>query len=183
MRLKRFLGMRFSNIEMVSLALAGLMPIHKVRILVARAWGARISSDATLYHGFQIRNARGLRIGSRTSIGDGAILDARGGLSIGADVNLSTGVSIWTAQHGWNDPGFAFESAPVSIGDHAWISTKVIILPGCTIGEGAVVAAGAVVTTDLAPWGLYAGVPAKLKGHRNQKDYRLAPARQKAWWW
>ena len=182
-KFRQFLGVRYSNVEMASLILVGLIPIHRLRVLVAQAWGAEVAPDATLYHGFQIRNARGLRIGSRTSVGDGAILDARGGLTIGADVNLSTGVHIWTAQHGWNDPDFAFQSAPVLIGDRAWISTRVTVLPGCTIGEGAVVAAGSVVTKNLDPYGLYAGVPAKRIGDRAVKEYKLATAKQKAWWW
>lgn len=182
-KFRKILGIRYSNVEMASLALVGSIPIHRLRVLVAQAWGANIAPDATLYHGFQIRNARGLRIGSRTTVGDGAILDARGGLTIGADVNLSTAVHIWTAQHGWDDSEFAFQAAPVLVGDRAWISTRVTVLPGCTIGEGAVVAAGAVVTKTLEPYGLYAGVPAKRIGDRGRKEYKLATAKQKAWWW
>lgn len=183
MNLRRFLGSRLGNVEMVTLAAGSFLPIHALRVALVRAWGARIHATTTLYHGFQIRSARQLRIDARSSIGDGAILDGRGGLTIGRDVNLSTQVHIWTAQHDWNAPDFDYVSAPVSVGDSVWLSARVTVLPGVTIGEGAVVAAGAVVTNDLEPWGLYGGVPARRLGDRSPKSYELPPARAKAWWW
>jgi hypothetical protein len=71
----------------------------------------------------------------------------RGRSDIGSDVNLSA-VQIWTGQHDWESATFAYEKAPVTIRDHA-LSARVIILPGVTIGEGAVAAAGAVVSRDV----------------------------------
>ena len=183
MSLLQFVGLRRRNLEMVTLSIAAHIPIHQLRLLVIRLWGGRIEPGATVYHGFQMRNARRLTIGARSSIGDGAILDARGGLTIGRDVNLSTQVHIWTAQHGWNDPDFAFESAPVVIGDHVWLGARVSVLPGVTIGEGAVVATGSVVTKSLEPYGLYAGVPAKRLRDRERVRYQLPDSRHKVWWW
>lgn len=184
MTLIQFIGARLRNLEMVSLYLIGKQPIHRLRIALARAWGAQIRPDATLYHGFEIRHARGLVIGRRTSIGDNAILDARGGLTIGDDVNFSTSVNVWSAQHDWNDPDFKFVSAPVVIGDRAWISTRVTILPGVVIGEGAVVAAGAVVTKDVAPYTLVGGIPAKpLRDRTKLLNYELSKSKYKPWWW
>lgn len=169
---------------MLSLSLVAHTPIHRARVALLRRWGARIASTATIYHGFQVRAAKQLRIGERTSIGENSILDARGGLTIGDDVNVSTAVSIWSAQHGWNDPDFAYESAPVTIGDRAWVSTGVTILPGVTIGEGAVVAAGAVVTKDVQPYTLVGGVPAKrIADRRRDLRYRLPSPSQKLRFW
>lgn len=54
----------------------------------------------------------------------------------------------------------------VQIGDYAWISRRAVILPGVTIGEGAVVAAGAVVTKNVAPYTVVGGVPAKFVAER-----------------
>lgn len=184
MSLRSFVGSRIGNLEMATLAIVARLPLHAARVSALRAWGAEINPSATLYHGFQVRSARRLRIGARTSVGDGAILDARGGLTLGSDVNLSTQVHIWTAQHAWDSADFDYVSAPVTIGDHVWLSTRVTVLPGVSIGEGAVVAAGSVVTKDLAPYGLYGGVPArKLREREGPKTYRLASAKAKAWWW
>ena len=62
----------------------------------------------------------------------------------------------------------------VTISDYAWLSSRTTILPGVTIGEGAVVAAGAVVTKDVADHAIVAGVPARVIGTRTANlEYRL----------
>ena len=182
--MRRFLLSRRPDVELVSLRLASYLPVHALRIALLRWWGATIHQTATVYHGFEVRSARRLRIGARSSIGNGAILDAREGITIGDDVNFSTAVHIWTGQHDWRSPTFGYEGRPVVIGDHAWISTRVTILPGSTIGEGAVVAAGAVVSGDVPAYAVVAGVPAKQVAERPRPmDYELASRRKKVWWW
>jgi acetyltransferase-like isoleucine patch superfamily enzyme len=169
---------------MVTVAFAAHLPIHHFRTSVLRAWGASVASDATLYHGFQVRSAKNLSIGARSSIGDDAILDARGGLSIGADVNLSTGVQIWTAQHDWRSDDFAYTTAAVVIEDHVWIGPRVTILPGSVLKRGCVVAAGAVVRGPVEALALVGGVPAKKIGERpDSLRYELPQAKGKTWWW
>lgn len=175
---------RALDAEMVACSVAAHSPLHLSRIAVLRSFGAQIDKTATVYHGFQARGVRHLRIGPRTIIGDHAVLDARGGLSIGADVNLSTGVRIWTAQHDWNAPEFDYVKAPVRIGDRAWIGPGVIVLPGAVIGEGAVVGAGAVVKGEIPEFTLCAGVPARpLAQRRRDLTYRLSPRSRKTWVW
>jgi acetyltransferase-like isoleucine patch superfamily enzyme len=109
-----------------------------------------------------------LRIGKNSVIGDHAILDARAGITIGDNVNISTNVAIWTGQHDYQSSDFAYESASVNICDYAWLSFRSTILPGVTVGKGAVVAACAVVTKDVPPFAVVAGIPAKVIGQRNQ---------------
>lgn len=162
----------------------GHLPVHRLRIASLRAFGAEVAPSAVVYGGFQIRAANRLQIGERANIGDGAILDARGGLTIGDDVNFSTAVHIWTAQHNWNSADFGYEKAPVRIGSHVWLGPRVTVLPGAEIGEGAVVAAGAVVKGVLAPFGLYGGIPARRLADRTTAlTYQLPDPSQKAWWW
>jgi acetyltransferase-like isoleucine patch superfamily enzyme len=108
-------------------------------------------------------------IGDGSVIGFDAILDGRGGLTIGRNVNLSSEVAIWTAQHDHRSPTFAARCAPVTIGDRAWLSFRTTILPGVTIGDGAVVAAGAVVTTDVPPFAIVGGIPARIIGVRTRE--------------
>lgn len=178
-----WLKMRLSGIELLHLKLSSFVPFHAVRVASLRLWGASINRSATIYHGFEVRSARRLVIGERSIVGNGAILDARGGLVIGADVNLSSQVHIWTGQHSWNSPDFAYEAAPVSIRDRVWLGPRVTVLPGVTIGEGTVVAAGAVVTNDLPPRSLAAGVPARVIRPRNDMRYALPHKRSKVWFW
>lgn len=182
--LARFARSKYSAVEMLTLRIAAFVPIHSVRTFSLRVFGARIHSDSVVYHGFQVRSARNLTIGARSSIGDGAILDARGGLTLGDDVNLSTQVMIWTAQHEWQSADFAYEQAPVAIANRAWIGPRCIILPGTVIGEGAVVAAGSLVRGTVPPFTLVGGVPAKRIADRPKAlTYHLPTPKGKTWWW
>jgi len=184
MKVPKFVRLRYSAVEMSVLSIAMGMPIHALRVMALRAFGATIHSEAVVYHGAQVRWARGLTVGGRTNIGDHAILDARGGLVIGKNVNMSTGVQIWTAQHDWKADNFDYIQAPVVVEDHVWIGPRVVVLPGSVIREGAVVAAGAVVKGEVAAFTLVGGVPAKKLGDRPRSiGYQLASPRTKQWWW
>jgi len=170
--------------EMTILLLAGLLPVHRLRVAALRAFGATVSISAVVYGRFQVRAAGRLRIGDRANIGEGAILDARGGLEIGADANLSSQVHVWTAQHAWNDPDFAYVRSGVTIGPRTWLGPRVTVLPGSQIGEGVVVAAGSVVRGVLEPFGLYAGSPARRVAERTRDlTYELPGPEGKTWWW
>jgi maltose O-acetyltransferase len=114
-------------------------------------------------------------IGARTIINRSCCLDARSGLCIGEDVSISPECTILTTQHDLNHPDFPLQGRAVVIEDHVWIGMRAMILPGVTIGRGAVVAAGAVVTGDVAPLDIVAGVPARVVGRRAiDPRYRLA---------
>jgi len=94
------------------------------------------------------------------------LLDGRRGLEIGNNVNISEGVLIFSLHHDLSSPDFAASGGPVIIGDHVFIGARAIILPGVQIGRGGVVAAGAVVTKDVAPLSIVGGVPAHTIGAR-----------------
>jgi maltose O-acetyltransferase len=113
----------------------------------------------------QVRRG-GLRIGERCRVNRHCTLDARGSLTIGSNVSISPDVTILTAQHFYDDPEFALDNRPVVLEDHVWIGTRAMIMPGVTVGRGAVVAAGAVVTRDVEPMAIVGGVPAKPIGRR-----------------
>lgn len=113
----------------------------------------------------QVRRS-GCSIGSGTRINRDCCLDIRGPLHIGNNVSISPEVAILTAQHRIDSPDFALVTKPVVIGDNVWIGMRATILPGTTIGRGAVVAAGAVVTGSIPPLTVVAGVPARPIGGR-----------------
>ncbi len=142
-----------------------------------RLLGAQIDPSAVLYGGFEIRSPRKLKIGTNSCIGHKATLDARGGLTIGSNVNFSSEVMIWTAQHDHRDQHFETVFKPVMIEDTVWLGPRAIILPGITIGKGAVVAAGAVVTKDVEPYTVVGGIPARKISDRPQ-DLDYNPAKE-----
>ncbi|HMA36752.1 MAG TPA: acyltransferase [Chloroflexia bacterium] len=116
----------------------------------------------------------GFVIGRDSLINRGCVLDARGPVHIGAHVSISANVVILTTQHQVNHPRFSTETRPVVVEDYAWIGMRAMIMPGVTIGEGAVVAAGAVVTRDVPPYTVVGGSPARPIGRRRgPMRYRL----------
>jgi len=113
-------------------------------------------------------------IGERTVINRGCCIDVRSGLKIGSDVSISPEVVILTTQHNLNDPAFALQGRATVIEDHVWIGMRAMVLPGVKVGRGAVIAAGAVVTRDVAPLEIVGGVPAVRIGSRSlDPAYRL----------
>ncbi len=92
-------------------------------------------------------------------------------MEIGENAVIAYEAIIWTLNHDYNDIHFCGKGAPVKIGAYAWICSRSIILPGVCVGEGAVVASGAVVTKDVPPYTVVAGIPAKVIGYREKKNY------------
>lgn len=153
-----------------SLMFTGKIPIHFVRNTIYRyIYNMNIENNVVIYGGSEIRAPHNIKIGRGSIIGDDSKLDGRHGIIIGGNVNLSTGVWIWTEQHDAQCPQFSCKNkgGKVIVEDRVWISCRVTILPGVTIGKGAVIAAGSVVTKDIEPFSIYAGIPAKKIGNRN----------------
>jgi acetyltransferase-like isoleucine patch superfamily enzyme len=119
------------------------------------------------YYGPGSVRAAGARIGRGTWISRKCCLDLRGGLDIGEHVSVSPEVMILTSAHELNDPSFGLTVDRVAIEDHVWLGSRSVIMPGVTVGHGAVIAAGAVVTRDVRPLDIVAGVPAKPIGRRD----------------
>ena len=95
------------------------------------------------------------------------LLDGRGGkLIIGNNVDLAQETNIWTLQHDVHDDYHSNNGGDVIIEDYVWIASRVTVLPGVTIGRGAVVAANSVVTKNILPMTINAGIPAKVIGER-----------------
>jgi acetyltransferase-like isoleucine patch superfamily enzyme len=133
---------------------------------IGRGSGVNMRNYVWSYGPAQIRRDSA-RIGRNTRISHGCTIDVRSGLSIGNNVSVSPEAMILGGSHDVNAPQFNDVVGFVTIEDHVWIGARAIILPGVTVGRGAVVAAGAVVTKNVAPLTIVAGVPAKPVGIRN----------------
>lgn len=156
--------------------LLGHLPGRRLRTALARRLlGLRAERGSVLYQWRDLRYPPGIEIGSGSVVGHWATIDGRRGVRIGRDVNLSSEVALWTLQHDPDDPGFGVRGGPIVVEDHAWISFRATVLPGVTIGRGAVVAAGSVVTKDVPEFAIVAGIPAKQIGTRSRElDYSPA---------
>ena len=138
-----------------------------------RVLGWDIGPGAAILMGQYIQ-MNGIRTsGRRVSIGSGTVINQRcliftpSGLIIGNNVSISAEVALITGAHDINDPSFPSDYRPIIIDDYVWIGIRAVILQGVTIGRGAVVMAGAVVTRDVEPFTVVGGVPAKPIAERS----------------
>jgi acetyltransferase-like isoleucine patch superfamily enzyme len=159
------------------------IPSYTLRHLwYRRAIGIDLAPDASVQLGLRLwflgpRQVRRsvVHIGARVRINRDCELDVRAGLLIGDDVSISPEVVILTTDHDLDTPGFPLRHRAVVIEDHVWIGMRAMLLPGVHVGRGAVVAAGAVVTRDVPPLCVVAGMPARPIGTRDVRglDYAL----------
>lgn len=157
----------------------GYVPIHRFRRFFYRVAGVKIGKGSTIHMGTRFYDPRNISVGDDTVIGEFAVLDGRDTLRIGNHVGIASEVMIYNSEHDIEDPHFGATYGKVIIEDYVFIGPRAIILPGVTIGKGAVVAAAAVVTKDVPPFAIVGGVPAKIIGERKNKElrYRLGRAR------
>jgi maltose O-acetyltransferase len=133
-----------------------------VRRVIMKMRGASISPSATIANGSYLDS--NISVGAGTRINVGCLIDGSALVCIDSNVNIGMRVTIFTSTHrlGNSDRRCGTPlNLPVCIRDGAWIGATATILPGVTVGTGAIVAAGAVVTTDVESNSIYAGVPAK----------------------
>ena len=140
---------------------------HSWRMAAYRAIGLRVGEGSTLLMSSEVHLLKGIMIGSNSIVNGHCYLDGRGGLTIGQNVNISSHVLLVAGSHEVNSPVFAGTAKPIVIEDYAWLCTRSTILGGVTIGRGAVVAAGAVVTQSVEPFTIVGGIPARVIGQRN----------------
>lgn len=144
------------------------LPSRHIRRLFYQILGAKFGKNCFPSRRVEILLPKGLELGEGVCVGWYSELDARGGIRVGHDTNISSHVKLITGSHDINNPDYTADFLPIHIGHHCWIGTGAIVLQGVKIGDGAVIAAGAVVTKDVKPWTVVGGVPAKEIGMRNE---------------
>lgn len=129
--------------------------------------GASVGLHVFIFPAVRILMPKGIKIGENVVISHGTIITTAGSVTIGSNVLIGYGARILSANHKIPENrgliwGAGHETSPIVIDDDVWIGANAIILPGIRIGKGAVVAAGAIVTKNVEPYSIVAGVPAKI---------------------
>lgn len=143
------------------------------RMLLMRMFGAKLHAKGgyvSLNPNAIIACPWNIEAGNLTSIGNQAWVYALDKITIGEKSCIGEHVKLLTGYHDISTWNFAFRTKPITIGSCVWIATGAIIMPGVTVGEGAVVAAGAVATKDVEPWTVVGGNPAKFLKKRVLRD-------------
>lgn len=151
------------------------IPFHPIRFLFMKIFCNKIGHNIEFCRNIDIRSPKRVSVGNFTTINKNVLMDGRGGnLTIGNCVDIAQDVQIWTLQHDYNSKDYSTIGKAVVINNYAWIGSRSILLPGVTIGIGAVVAAGSIVTRDVPPFTVVAGCPARVIGNRSESlEYRL----------
>ena len=131
------------------------------RELIEELFQGRLDPSTVITAPFQIDRTMMIQIGKGVYINHGLTTVANGGITIEDDVMIGPNVSLLTVNHDF-DNLWSLSGKPIILKKNAWIAAKATILPGVTVGEGAVVAAAAVVTKDVEPYTIVGGNPAKL---------------------
>jgi len=146
-------------------------PCWLIRKSYMKFLGMKIGNYSRIDMGVYIRQIRELKIGDYVHINQGSILMCAGSIEIGNCVSISHRAGLFSVGHDIQSHDFAFVCSKIKIEDYVWIGANAVVLSGkreVTIGKGAVVCAGAVVTKDVGPFSIVAGVPAKVIGKRNE---------------
>jgi maltose O-acetyltransferase len=143
-----------------------------IRRFFAKGMLKSCGKGVNIEHGAFFGSGREIEIGDYSGIG----LNCRisGPLKIGRDVMMAPGVMIFTQNHGADDISIPMrlQTAPkrgVVIGDNVWIGANALIMPGVTVGSGAIIAGGAVVTKDVPDFAIVGGNPARVIKYRHSQ--------------
>ena len=119
----------------------------------------QVGNNVSIERGLRVKKPMNVTIGDDVSIGSNVTLEAQDSINIGDLTLIANNVIIVTANHDMSKRSRI--TSPVKIGRNCWLGSGVIILPGVTIGNETIVGAGSVVTKDLPPQMVCAGIPAK----------------------
>lgn len=144
------------------------VPVHSLRKLFLRLFNKKIHPSAVILMHTRILNFWNLSIGDGVIINQHCVLDCRRhAIKIAPHTDIGPYTRIWTLGHNPDSETHALYGGDVEIGHHVWIASGVTILPGVRIGEGAVIAAAAVIHKSVEPMSIVGGNPAKLIRKRN----------------
>ncbi|MBQ6142490.1 MAG: putative colanic acid biosynthesis acetyltransferase [Kiritimatiellae bacterium] len=132
------------------------------RIALLKLFGAKVKWTSNVLPSCRIWQPWKLTMGEYACLGEDVDCYSVDEISVGDQALVSQGVKLCAAGHDTSSRIMELTYAPITVGANAWVAGWATVLPGVTIGEGAVVAAGAVVTKDVEPWTVVGGNPAKF---------------------
>jgi maltose O-acetyltransferase len=153
-------GIHDAQVNVLASSGLGVPPL---RLFLLRLSGISIG-EGTKIHGKCWFGGTNISIGKNCWINYGVTFDNAAGISIASDCLIGPQVLFVTSSHEVGPSkrrGGPPTAGPIKVGSGCWIGARVTILPGVTVGDGCVIAAGAVVTSDCSPNTLYGGVPAR----------------------
>lgn len=146
---------------------------NPLRCIYLRCFGIKIGNRSCIHRRCKFFHIGRFKMGNSSVINFGCYIDNRRGITIGNNVGIAHNTKIYTLGHNIKSSKFETKGSPVVIEDNVFIFSNSLIMPGVTIGNGAIVLAGSVVTKDVAPRMIVGGNPAKVLNERTAEiDYK-----------
>lgn len=146
---------------------------EEIRALFSDLTGKPVDESFAMFPPFTTDCGKNITVGKNVFINSGCRFQDQGGITIGDGALIGHNVVLATLNHGFApERRSSLHPAPISIGKNVWIGSNATILPGVAVGDGAIVAAGAVVTKDVAAGAVVGGVPAKIIRMLEQEDVK-----------
>lgn len=141
----------------------GYHPPEELQALFSALIGKPVDEGFGLFPPFYSDCGKNITVGKKVFINAGCCFQDQGGITIGDESLIGHQVVLATLNHEYGVSKRAgMVPAPIHIGKRVWIGAHATVLPGVTIGDGAIVAAGAVVTKDVPAYTIVGGVPARI---------------------
>ena len=140
----------------------GIRLFNSWRIFLLRLFGAKIGKNCLVFPSTKVWAPWNLEMGDYASLGEAVFCYNVASVKLGQQATVSREAFLCAVSHDITSPIFELVTKPIVIESSAWVAARAMILLGVTVGEGAVVAAGSIVTKDVSPWTVVAGNPAKV---------------------
>jgi acetyltransferase-like isoleucine patch superfamily enzyme len=165
--MKYWIVVLYETMMRILFCLPRFRSLNLLKSLFLRLCGAKVGKRVVYYPGLWISPPKDLEIGDKVDLALNVLITCSGGVSIGDRTLIGYGTKILSSNHIIPDRNTMIfdaghQNKKVTIANDVWIGANCIILPGVNIGEGAVVAAGSVVTKNVEPFSIVAGIPAKF---------------------
>lgn len=139
------------------------------RRTLLRLFGARIAASARIHASARIWYPANLEMADQACLGPRVDCYSMARITLGRYALASQGAHLCAGTHDIDDPHFQLRALPIAIGERAWVAAEAFVGPGVTIGDGAVLGARAVAFSDLQPWTVYIGNPAR-EARKRRRD-------------
>jgi putative colanic acid biosynthesis acetyltransferase WcaF len=147
---------------------SGWFPFIRLKPPLLRLFGARIGTQVVIKPYVRIKYPWRLKIGNNCWIGQDVWIDNLADVAIGANVCISQGTFFCTGDHAYQRTTFDLITRKVTVGEGAWVAARSLVLGGVEVGANSLVAAGSVVTKNVAPGAIVAGNPARFVKQRER---------------
>jgi len=148
-------------------------PFNRWRIAWLKLFGGKVVGRPFIHQRARIQMPQNLTLHDRACLGDGANAYSLGPIEVGKGATVAQEAYLCAGTHDFADRHTPLMTAPIVIGPYAFVAARAFVLPGVTIGEGAVLGAMSLATADLSPWTIYAGTPAKPIKQRKKPALRI----------